>query len=249
MYLTNLTRIDILNFLPKNGEVAEIGVAEGAFSSHILEKSAPCRLHLIDPWEHQAREDYQTDQYGNPEKSEQESRFRQVASAFADQIASGQVVLHRAYSTQIASTFEMDQFDWIYVDGLHSHQGVTDDLNAYLPKVKKDGFIVGHDYTNHGPALESGFGVVEAVNDFVLANGYHFLLKTMENFPTYVLTKSPESLHSKQLLANLFYFSSSIIELKNYPAGYIFEHKAMQIGDKTLTFPVYQSTTGSSFGK
>ena len=46
MYLTNLTRIDLLRLIPPGGEVAEIGVAEGDFSKHILSAAAPTRLHL-----------------------------------------------------------------------------------------------------------------------------------------------------------------------------------------------------------
>ena len=51
MYLFNTTREILLNFLPKNGTVAETGTAEGGFAEHILKTTQPKHLHLIDPWE------------------------------------------------------------------------------------------------------------------------------------------------------------------------------------------------------
>jgi predicted O-methyltransferase YrrM len=38
-------------------------------------------------------------------------------------------------------------FDFIYIDGLHTYEGVKTDIYNYLPLVKKGGVIGGHDYT------------------------------------------------------------------------------------------------------
>lgn len=39
-------------------------------------------------------------------------------------------------------------FDFIYIDGLHTYEGVKTDIYNYLPLVKKGGVIGGHDYTD-----------------------------------------------------------------------------------------------------
>lgn len=239
MYLSNLSRIDLLQFLPNGGEVAEIGVAEGTFSKLILAQAVPQRLHLIDPWEHQTREDYQGDTYGNPNGDEQEKRFKGVSDHFASEIEAGRVIIHRTYSTIAAESFANDQFDWIYLDGLHSLEGISADLAAFSDKVKPDGFILGHDYTNHAPALNSGFGVVEAVNDFVVKEDYHFLVMTMEVFPTYVLTRNPGSAESQALISRLLYFANWVVEVRDYPGQRQYQHNAIQVADKTVVFPTF----------
>ena len=37
-------------------------------------------------------------------------------------------------------------FDWVYIDGDHSRDAVTDDLEAWSAKVKSGGLISGDDY-------------------------------------------------------------------------------------------------------
>jgi predicted O-methyltransferase YrrM len=53
------------------------------------------------------------------------------------------------------------EFDFVYIDGLHTYDGVKTDITNYLPLVKKGGVIGGHDYTNQISHL---VGVYEAVN-------------------------------------------------------------------------------------
>lgn len=239
MFLTQLPRNDLIKLLPKGGEVAEIGVAEGVFSRHILREAQPRRLHLIDPWEHQAREDYQTDVYGNVAADVQETRFQQVSAAFAAEVAQGQVELVRDYSGQAAPRFHPGQLDWVYLDGLHSEAGVAADLADYASKVAADGFLLGHDYTNHLPARTSGFGVVEAVNAFCEREGWHFLLLTQENYPTYVLVRDRNSAAAQLLVTNVLFHSAWTVELADYPQGYSYTHNALVIAGKTVVFPSF----------
>jgi glycosyltransferase involved in cell wall biosynthesis len=54
------------------------------------------------------------------------------------------------------------KYDFIYIDGLHTYDGVISDIINYLPFVKPGGFIGGHDYTENVPRL---VGVYDAVNE------------------------------------------------------------------------------------
>jgi predicted O-methyltransferase YrrM len=54
------------------------------------------------------------------------------------------------------------EFDFVYIDGLHTYEGVKTDIQNYLPLVKKGGVIGGHDYTLGHKHL---IGVYEAVNE------------------------------------------------------------------------------------
>jgi predicted O-methyltransferase YrrM len=57
---------------------------------------------------------------------------------------------------------DSETYDFIYLDGLHTYEGVKTDITNYLPLVKKGGVIGGHDYTNQVSHL---VGVFQAVNE------------------------------------------------------------------------------------
>lgn len=64
-------------------------------------------------------------------------------------------------SPDVAKQFEDGTFDLIYIDAEHSYDSVKADILGWLPKVKKHGFIAGHDYSEQ----ESNGGVIKAVNE------------------------------------------------------------------------------------
>lgn len=63
------------------------------------------------------------------------------------------------FSYNIADQFENESLDFVYIDGEHTYSGVKKDIEMYLPKIKKGGFIGGHDYK---PKWQ---GVMDAVNE------------------------------------------------------------------------------------
>lgn len=57
------------------------------------------------------------------------------------------VVEHiRKTSTDAAVMFEDASLDIVYIDAVHDYKHVSEDIRAYLPKVKHGGIIAGHDY-------------------------------------------------------------------------------------------------------
>jgi hypothetical protein len=192
MFLLKTTREELVGLLPPGGVGLEIGVASGDFTAVLLAQARPSQLHLIDPWEHQDDPAYRTDTM-NVSNEEAGRRRDGVVARFAGEIASGQVVVHRGYSHDLATQFADRTFDWIYIDGAHHFEACTRDLRLYAPKVKNEGLILGHDYAASGAAKAMNFGVVEAVNGFVSEGKVHMLLLTYEQFPTYVLAKPPLS--------------------------------------------------------
>jgi len=64
----------------------------------------------------------------------------------------------RLTSLNAAKQYEDRSLDFVFIDASHQYQDVIDDINAWLPKLKDNGIIAGHDY---------GYGEVnKAVNDF-----------------------------------------------------------------------------------
>jgi len=141
----------LLKALPRRSVGAEIGVWRGEFSEDIVRRVKPSCLHLIDPWvfmSSSARLDLRG--VGAKEQTDMDVIHDAVAQQFAAQISAGTVVMHRSLSADAALEFEDDYFDWIYIDGDHSYEGVLADLRAFTPKVKRGGLVTGDDYGRRG---------------------------------------------------------------------------------------------------
>ncbi len=227
MYLFLITREDLLHFLPKNGDVAEIGVAEGGFSKQILATATPRKLHLIDPWQEFA-DDYAKDANNRPQ-TEMDTRADAVRQMFDAEITAGQVEIHRATSTDALPAFADASLDWVYIDGNHTYEAVSEDLRSYWPKVRDDGFLLGHDYTNHAVYRAMGFGVVEAVNEFSGAAQTPIMLLTYDAEPTYLLAKNPNAENTHRLLG-LMMQRAHFFEIRDFPERGM-QHKQVQFPD------------------
>ena len=160
-------RDELLRRLPSGGTVAEVGVARGEFTERILELNKPSKLYLIDAWMMNSESDYGT------------TGMAQVESRFLRAIDSGLVEIRRGWSWDRLEELEDQSLDWVYIDAAHDYEAVKKDLVAVRPKVKPGGYICGHDYVRwarHG----NRFGVVEAVNEFSMKNGYRLEYLTFE---------------------------------------------------------------------
>ena len=154
---------------------------------------------------------------------------------------SGQVALHRAYSSDAAPLIDDGSLDWVYLDGLHSEAGVAADLRDATarrssPTASCSGTTTPTTARPSSRALawwrpSTPFARVRAGTSWVL---------TMENFPTYVLVRDPASPTAQILLASVLYHSAGAVELSGYPRGYAtYQHKAIVVGDKTLSHPTF----------
>ncbi|WP_051284487.1 class I SAM-dependent methyltransferase [Nisaea denitrificans] len=237
MLVGKMTRKNLLACLPTGGAAIEIGVAEGVFSSDILEMAKPSRLHLVDPWVHQSRQDYQLDA-NNVDDEANEERYRAVLKKFSADIESGVVHVQRGFSQDVLPEFEDHTFDWAYVDAMHTRDAVREDLRLVWPKVKPDGLILGHDFSNSPEARARGFGVVAGVRDFIRESGAHLVAITMisEFFPSYVLAKS---LHpGVGAFAEQFVLrSEATVEIRSHSPDY--QHKVVKIGDRVVAYPSF----------
>ncbi len=158
------TRMHLLEHLPQGGVVAEIGVAFGDFTEKILQKNKPRTLHLVDAWE--------------------ADRFRgglaQLRERFAAEIENGTVEIHQGLSTERLADFPDGHFDWVYIDTDHSYPTTRDELRLAARKVKRDGFIAGHDFCSGNPVRAVPYGVIEACHEFCREEGWGYAFLTLE---------------------------------------------------------------------
>ena len=158
-------RSSVLHNLPKRANGMEIGVWRGDFSAKILQHAQPKVLHLVDSWKVQFDAEYANAWYGAKVTQEvMDGHFQHVTSRFANEIAAGQVKIHRSHSVDAMAEFRDNSIDFVYVDGDHTFEGALADLRAALAVVRSGGLICGDDYVLGG--WWKG-GVVKALHTFL----------------------------------------------------------------------------------
>jgi hypothetical protein len=143
--------------LPQRAVVAEVGTGQGEFAKAIVKVSSPTKLHVIDV-----------------------TLAKFPSDVLASEIRQGTVCLHEADSVQALRQFADAYFDWIYIDADHSYDGVKRDIDEAKKKVKRDGLLVFNDYIFWSHREFMGYGVVQAVNEFALADDWELLYLALE---------------------------------------------------------------------
>jgi len=144
---------DILLHVPPNPVVAEIGVADCELSLALLEGHERLRLHLVDPFIEWMPEDYP---YPLRAGRSKERASRQLRRALILCQSYRRCELHPVHSNEVVTDVK---FDLVFIDADHSYESVKEDIEVWLPRVKKGGYLSGHDY---GPPWE---GVIKAVDE------------------------------------------------------------------------------------
>jgi hypothetical protein len=144
----------MLEHMPKGAICAEVGIWKCDYSKKIMKTTQPTMLHLIDI---------------DP------AAIACANEVFDREIASGTVAVHLGDSAALLGSMPDRYFDWIYIDGDHSYEGVRRDLTAAHPKLKQGGLLAMNDYIYFEPSGFSKYGVVEAVNEFCIEHDFELV--------------------------------------------------------------------------
>lgn len=158
-------RLSLIERMPKNAVVAEVGVSTGDYSAKLLQFSQPAKLYLIDLWSY------------SPSAKYGEQALMTVKSKFASEIQSGVVEIRRGPSWEQLDALTEDSVDWVYIDAGHDYESCRRDLESAHRVVRPGGFICGHDYTNW--LNINRMGVVDAVNKF--CNQHRYRMRYLTN--------------------------------------------------------------------
>lgn len=170
------TRDDLLDILPKNSIGAELGVFKGQFSETILRVVKPSMLYLVDKFPKRARSG---DKDGK--NIEQVNLLEYYESVLLPKYRDADNVTLIKGSTDLLSSLDDDHLDWCYIDADHSFGGVTKDINLMKLKVKKGGWITGHDFTPRT------IGVLRAVEKFCDDNNLEIKYLTKDRCPSFAI--------------------------------------------------------------
>ena len=152
-------RRDIIRRMKPDTNIMEVGVQTGNFSRFLLETLSPVELHLIDT---------------NFEQ-------HQVREKFSGDAATGRVVFHEGLSWNEMRALPDKHFEFIYLDADHSYEGVTKDIAVAKSKIIDDGCLIFNDYTYWSSMECIDYGVVHAVNELCLNEGWEFVYFALQS--------------------------------------------------------------------
>ena len=139
-------RAYILEQLDKNSKIVEVGVWKGDFSRQIWNISSPNLLVLVDSWKFDEKVRGCAPQVSGEEPLNQ-NFFDQAKKDTYDKFENIQNVhILDLNSLEASSKYEDNFFDYIYIDAEHTYKAVTEDLEVWYPKLKKNGTLFGDDY-------------------------------------------------------------------------------------------------------
>jgi len=134
------SRQALVECLPRDARVLEVGTDRGDFARVILNHCAPRELHIVDV---------------------------DLSRIAADVAGDARVTLYQGLSHERLAAFPDAHFDWIYIDADHSYAGVARDAAAAAAKLRPGGSLVFNDFAHADPFL-GAYGVHRAAVEFAI---------------------------------------------------------------------------------
>lgn len=115
---------------------AEIGVLYGDTSFHLLNEIPELNLYSIDPYL----------PYDEPERTAQHmAKYEADARNKLSQFGARSIMM-KTTSVEAAPAITDGSLDFVFIDAQHTYEACKEDIETWFPKVRKGGFITGHDY-------------------------------------------------------------------------------------------------------
>jgi len=180
----------ILNYAPKEGIGAELGVFRGHFSEILIKELQPKKIYLVDLWRKQGK-------YFSWGKDDPYHCFQWLTTEFAYFDAINRISKYKDSKTEIVIVEDdvkkflanlEEALDWVYLDTSHQYKATLEELNLIDRVLKPGGVIMGDDWTSD--PSHKHYGVFKAVNEFVKSKpnyvfvaagpGAQFVIKKVE---------------------------------------------------------------------
>jgi len=146
----------------------EVGVWKGKNAANLLPLLPGLTLYMVDRWQAYSDEERERDTIS------EQARLKQAEFEAAEKSARKAVtpfgkrtVILKMSSAEASEQFDDGSIDFVFLDGDHSYEGLKQDIELWLPKVKPGGYLCGHDYTPEGKrpgitkAVHEAFGKVK----------------------------------------------------------------------------------------
>ena len=143
----------------------EVGTCYGEFAEILCKGNPNLHLTCVDPWM----------QYHGGSTERVENTYKVAL----ERLKNYNVTFCRKPSLEAAPEFQDRELDFVYIDGDHYFDMVIRDIIAWVPKVKKHGLILCHDYHT-----ECGADVIWAVDAYTHCHDIRPWYVTREEWPT-----------------------------------------------------------------
>lgn len=135
----------LIQNIPENGSFAECGAWLGKSSSYLCDIVAATRpdisVYIIDSWQ---------GSYDELETSHKLATETDIYQIFLENMGDRKFTPIRDLSVNAAKKFEDYSLDAIFIDMCHTYECVREDIEAWYPKLKFNGYMAGHDFSNSG---------------------------------------------------------------------------------------------------
>lgn len=150
---------DMVNRFGNDSKFVEVGVWKGKSAAYmaveIINSGKKIHFDCVDNWEYVDGLQYDIDK----------SLFGD--NLYQEFLSNINPVIHiinpiKSISWEAAKLYDDESIDFVFIDAAHDYESVKKDVTSWLPKVKKQGIIAGHDYITH-------IGVKNAVDEIIPA--------------------------------------------------------------------------------
>lgn len=153
--------------LRKHVENAQFVIEVGTFlggSAEVMLEAMPGELITIDTFE---------GTLGTPTAELPEGKMLEYVQSRLSRFKE-RVKLIRGTSCSAAEMFSDEVADFVFIDAAHDYENVRNDIRAWLPKVKPDGVIAGHDFDRESYfPLSEEYVKEKSCMDFDRESGVH----------------------------------------------------------------------------
>ncbi|CAE8598370.1 unnamed protein product [Polarella glacialis] len=145
---------------PGRIQATEIGCLSGHASVGMLQGMPSVHLTLVDPYE-STGVDVECTPKSNAAREDPMGTMLENVKPFLDRVR-----FLREFSFPAASQVADESMDLVFIDGNHTYLAVREDIQAWLPKVKPGGLLIGHDWNHWHPGVSRA--VLEAIPPYLL---------------------------------------------------------------------------------
>lgn len=134
---------------------AEIGVERGKMTVRLLRELPDIKMYLcVDPYKAygdfcETRGDGMLEMFKPQQWQELLDVYREMCTQRLARWRD-KVVQMFCMSRNAARVIKDRSLDWVFIDANHSYAYVSEDIRLWMPKVRKDGLVAGHDVNKKG---------------------------------------------------------------------------------------------------
>lgn len=133
----------LIETIPNGGNFVECGAWLGKSSAYLCDiaEEKSIEIFIVDNW------------LGSPNELDKWQKFAKdndIYQIFLSNMNGRKFTTIKKFSHEAADFFQDNSCDVVFIDMNHSYESVKLDIETWLPKVKNNGYLAGHDYHRKG---------------------------------------------------------------------------------------------------